>query len=138
MHLAIWFHAFLHSDNALLQGTRRCYDPLPLRIVEIRIGIVWHMCNGTQLENGFNSRVLSACGVPRLENDTIGEQVLDFLDGRTNGEDLLHGLYDYVLEEPIPERMRALFQAEQAAGRRRAKVDRGRAAAHRRRPPPKF
>ena len=78
------------------------------------------MCNGMQLENEFNSRIFSACGVPRLENDTLGEQVLDFLDGRTNGEDLLHRLYDYVLEEPIPERMRALFRTEQAAGRRQA------------------
>jgi hypothetical protein len=40
---------------------------------------------------------------------SIEEQIRDFLDGRTHGETVLHALYDYVLEEPIPERMRALF-----------------------------
>jgi len=43
------------------------------------------------------------------ESDTVGEQLLDFLDGRTHGEELLHTLYDHVLDEPVPERMRALF-----------------------------
>ena len=78
------------------------------------------MCNSMQLENEFDPGIFLACGVPRVGNDTIGEQVLDFLDGRTHGEDLLHGLYDYVLEEPVPERMRALFRAGQATGRRPA------------------
>ncbi len=44
--------------------------------------------------------------------DTVEKQILDFLEGRTHGEDLLHALHDYVLDEPIPERMRALFQAD--------------------------
>jgi hypothetical protein len=53
--------------------------------------------------------------VPKLEpTDTVGEQILDFLQGRTHGEDLLHALHDYVLDEPIPERMRALFVAGSA------------------------
>lgn len=65
-----------------------------------------------QLESEFNLPVMPACAVPPLDNDTIGDQVLDFLDGRTHGEDLLHELYDYVLEEPIPERMRALFRGQ--------------------------
>jgi hypothetical protein len=43
--------------------------------------------------------------------DTIEKQILDFLEGKTHGEVLLHALHDYVLDEPIPERMRALFQA---------------------------
>ena len=33
------------------------------------------------------------------------DRIAAFLDGRTHGEDLLHELYDYVLEEPIPQRM---------------------------------
>jgi len=48
------------------------------------------------------------------ESDTVGEQLLDFLDGRTHGEELLHTLYDHVLDEPVPERMRALFSAGSA------------------------
>ena len=43
--------------------------------------------------------------LPRLK-----EQIADFLDGKTCGESLLHALYDYVLDEPIPERMRGLFK----------------------------
>jgi hypothetical protein len=46
--------------------------------------------------------------------DTVGEQLLDFLDGRTAGEELLHALYDHVLDEPVPEQMRALFRAGSA------------------------
>ena len=71
-----------------------------------------------RVENELNLPVISACTVSVLESDTIEEQVLAFLDGRTHGEDLLHGLYDYVLEEPVPEWMRALFRPGQATGQR--------------------
>jgi len=37
-------------------------------------------------------------------------RIAAFLDGKTHGEDLLHELYDYVLEEPIPESMRELLK----------------------------
>jgi hypothetical protein len=44
--------------------------------------------------------------------DTIAEETLSvaaeiraFLDGDTNGEPLLHALYDHVLDEPIPARL---------------------------------
>jgi hypothetical protein len=40
----------------------------------------------------------------------LEDQIADFLDGRTHGESLLHALYDHVLDEPIPEQMRGLFQ----------------------------
>ena len=40
----------------------------------------------------------------------MGQQILDFLEGRTHGEELLHALHDHVLDEPIPERMLALFR----------------------------
>jgi hypothetical protein len=40
----------------------------------------------------------------------VEDQILPFLDGRTHGEELLHALYDYVLDEPIPEQMRLLFK----------------------------
>jgi hypothetical protein len=41
---------------------------------------------------------------------SITDRIADFLDGRTHGEDLLHELYDHVLEEPIPQSMRALLK----------------------------
>jgi len=40
---------------------------------------------------------------------SVAERIAAFLDGRTHGEDLLHELYDYVLEEPVPPRVRALL-----------------------------
>jgi hypothetical protein len=40
----------------------------------------------------------------------LEDQIADFLDGKTCGERLLHAIYDYVLDEPIPERMRGLFK----------------------------
>ncbi len=64
-----------------------------------------------QLERNLSSPAILCCGAPRLEEtDAVGEQLLDFLDGRTDGEELLHALYDHVLDEPVPERMRALFR----------------------------
>ena len=41
---------------------------------------------------------------------SIRDQIIDFLDGRTHGEELLHALYDHVLDEPIPAAMRALLR----------------------------
>jgi hypothetical protein len=40
---------------------------------------------------------------------SITDRIAAFLEGRTHGEDLLHELYDYVLEEPIPQRMREIL-----------------------------
>jgi hypothetical protein len=36
---------------------------------------------------------------------SVADRIAAFLHGRTHGEDLLHELYDHVLEEPIPQRM---------------------------------
>jgi hypothetical protein len=59
---------------------------------------------------------VSSCGVssgefpPDSIPDATEARMTDFLDGTTHGEDLLHALYDHILDEPIPERMRALFK----------------------------
>jgi hypothetical protein len=37
-------------------------------------------------------------------------EIRDFLSGKTDGEDLLHRLYDHVLDEPVPERLTALLK----------------------------
>jgi hypothetical protein len=68
-----------------------------------------------QLEMNSHSQAILCCGVPELEQaNNVGELLLDFLDGRTDGEELLHALYDHVLDEPVPEQMRALFSAGSA------------------------
>jgi hypothetical protein len=55
--------------------------------------------------------IATPCGVPPpIVSRSVADRIADFLDGRTHGEDLLHELYDYVLEEPIPQRMRALLK----------------------------
>jgi hypothetical protein len=47
---------------------------------------------------------------PAPAPDRVEQQISDFLDGRTHGEELLHALHDHVLDEPIPERMLALLR----------------------------
>ena len=37
-------------------------------------------------------------------------EIRDFLDGKTDGGDLLHAMYDHVLDEPVPERLTALLK----------------------------
>jgi hypothetical protein len=67
-----------------------------------------------QLENRPSPAIL-CCGAPPVEEtDSVVEQLLDYLDGRTDGEELLHTLYDHILDEPVPQRMRALFSAGSA------------------------
>jgi hypothetical protein len=38
------------------------------------------------------------------------QEIRDFLSGKTDGEDLLHAIFDHVLDEPIPERLRAVLK----------------------------
>jgi hypothetical protein len=47
---------------------------------------------------------------PMIPLPSIRDQIIDFLDGRTHGEELLHALYDHVLDEPLPAAMRALLR----------------------------
>ena len=46
---------------------------------------------------------------PAVAPTSVVERIAAFLAGRTHGEDLLHELYDYVLEEPLPQRMREVL-----------------------------
>jgi hypothetical protein len=45
-----------------------------------------------------------------LPMSPVETRISAFLDGRSNGEDLLHALYDHVLHEPIPQSMRAILK----------------------------
>ena len=47
---------------------------------------------------------------PRIATSWIDRDIRDFLAGKNEGEDLLHALYDRVLDEPVPERLRALLK----------------------------
>jgi hypothetical protein len=79
------------------------------------LGLIVAPCKFGEFENNLLSPVIFCRDVPELErSQMVAEQIRDFLEGRTNGEDLLHALHDYVLDEPIPERMRALLRARSA------------------------
>jgi hypothetical protein len=66
-------------------------------------------------EDSLPSPLVLGCNIPVTnEIGTVEEQILNFLNGKTHGEDLLHALHDHVLDEPIPERMRALFRTGSA------------------------
>ena len=41
---------------------------------------------------------------------TIAAQMRAFLGGDDNGAALLHALYDHILDEPVPERLRAVLK----------------------------
>lgn len=54
-------------------------------------------------------RVLAEPVEPQILVVSREAQLRAFLDGETNGEDVLHALFDHVLDEPVPERLRALL-----------------------------
>jgi hypothetical protein len=41
---------------------------------------------------------------------SVDGQIRAFLAGEGNGEELLHAIYDHVLDEPVPERLKALLK----------------------------
>jgi hypothetical protein len=47
---------------------------------------------------------------PQPPQSSIERQIRAFLDGKTHGEELLHRLYDHILDEPIPERLNAVLR----------------------------
>jgi hypothetical protein len=51
------------------------------------------------------------CSPPRAMPAATGVEgrIAAFLAGKSDGGELLHALYDYVLDEPIPPSMRALL-----------------------------
>jgi hypothetical protein len=50
---------------------------------------------------------------PLVEPPAVADRMAAFLEGRTQGEDLLHELYDHILKEPIPRSMQALLKQSQ-------------------------
>ena len=41
---------------------------------------------------------------------SVDSQIRAFLAGKGEGEELLHSIYDHVLDEPVPERLTALLK----------------------------
>ena len=41
---------------------------------------------------------------------SIDAEIRDFVAGKNDGENLLHTLYDHVLDEPVPERLLAVLK----------------------------
>ena len=72
------------------------------------------MCNVMSVEPKLkNAAIPGFCGSGEAHFTaarSVADRIADFLDGRTNGEDLFHELYDFVLAEPVPEQMRALLR----------------------------
>ena len=58
-----------------------------------------------------SSRLISPAGAPLLDRPLLDRRIRAFLDGETNGEDVLPLLYDHLLDEPIPPRLRALLKS---------------------------
>ena len=47
---------------------------------------------------------------PVASAPSVGAEIRDFLAGKTDGENLLHAIYDHVLDEPVPERLLAVLK----------------------------
>lgn len=41
---------------------------------------------------------------------SVDSQIRAFIAGDNDGEDLLHAIYDHVLDEPVPARLQALLK----------------------------
>ena len=99
------------------------------------------LCNAMSSESKPDRKAVPTLGglsQPALASPPVVDRIAAFLDGATHGEDLLHELYDYVLEEPIPQRMREIFgPVSELSPGNSPKAGPGRAAAERRQPHPR-
>lgn len=41
---------------------------------------------------------------------SVDAEIRDFVAAKNDGENLLHALYDHVLDEPVPERLLAILR----------------------------
>jgi hypothetical protein len=67
------------------------------------------MCDPTQPANEPDMPFADIIS-PAEAAPSIDDRIHAFLDGGTLGEELLHALYDHVLDEPIPARMLAVLR----------------------------
>ena len=81
--------------------------------------------------NHTQPMVLGTCGEPEPRPGWSQPALRRFFEGGSNGEDLLHALFDHVLDEPVPVRLHAMMQ--RAARRRRKATARPRRLSRQRR-----
>ncbi|MBV9827230.1 MAG: hypothetical protein JO001_16430 [Alphaproteobacteria bacterium] len=48
--------------------------------------------------------------VSQIVISSTERDIRDFLNGKNNGEDLLHAMYDDILDEAVPERLLAVLR----------------------------
>jgi hypothetical protein len=65
---------------------------------------------------GIIAKIRCRYGTSELPARSVEARISAFLEGKTNGAELLHALYDHVLHEPMPATMRALLKSSHAAG----------------------
>ena len=46
----------------------------------------------------------------KVAASSVDRKIRDFLGGESAGEELLHALYDHVLDEAVPQRLRSLLR----------------------------
>jgi hypothetical protein len=63
------------------------------------------------------AKVRCRYGKAELPARSVDARIAAFLDGATNGEELLHALYDHILSEPIPQSMRRILREPQRQAR---------------------
>lgn len=74
---------------------------------------MFHIRNSTAMAANVRCRY----GTAELPRRSIDAGIAAFLDGTTNGEELLHALYDHILAEPIPQSMRGILQEQRRPAR---------------------
>jgi Anti-sigma factor NepR len=47
---------------------------------------------------------------PRVTMGSTDREIREFLTGKNDGAELLHAIYDDVLDEPVPERLLAVLR----------------------------
>jgi hypothetical protein len=96
----------MQARYAVLLGSWAVTDCLPFDIIREEIVMV---CNVVK----YKRKRLDAwrgVAMPRYAARSPIDRIMAFLDGDTHGEELFHALYDHILDEPIPSRLRALFE----------------------------
>jgi hypothetical protein len=106
-----------HKRNAFLHGTEGCYILLAFcHWLDIANGadvvISSQLLQKARLEKEAKMNAVKCRSeTPRASISPVNSDIRDFLVGRSNGEKALRALYDHVLAEPIPERLRALLRS---------------------------
>jgi len=70
------------------------------------------MCNNARRVLQVHAPSRGYAGFPpraKVAADPVAARIAAFLGGESDGSELLHALYDHVLNEPIPAAMRALL-----------------------------